>query len=170
MLALAAGATSAVESEEPPVDSRIKEIHAEIDRTVWRAFKAAFEALDGESLNDVYAPDVLRVTPEGVDTQNSFKASNLERFKANKTRGDSIKLDFWLDSRRSNEDISYNVGFYRIQIQTPGEAAAIHYGQFHIVLKKINGQWKIAQDWDTTSIAGVPIDAAVFERRAPDNF
>ena len=39
-------------------------LHEEIDRTVWRAFQNAFERMDGEALNSVYANEVLRVTPD----------------------------------------------------------------------------------------------------------
>ena len=51
-------------------------IHAEIDRTVWRPFKEAFETLNGQALNQVYGSEVLRVTPAGIDTRNRFKLSN----------------------------------------------------------------------------------------------
>ena len=46
----------------------------------------------------------------------------------------------------------------------------VHFGQFHIVLKKIDGHWKITQDWDTSTIAGKPITAEVFESREPAVF
>jgi hypothetical protein len=31
------------------------------------------------------------------------------------------------------------------------------YGQFHIVLKNIESQWKTVQDWDTATTRGQPI-------------
>ncbi|MGB5822297.1 MAG: hypothetical protein WBG90_22635 [Saonia sp.] len=44
------------------------------------------------------------------------------------------------------------------------------YGQFHIVLKKIAGLWKITQDWDTTTINGNSIGAKDFEKKTPLQF
>ncbi len=144
-------------------------IQEEIDKTVWTAFQKAFESLDAEALNATYAEDVLRVTPQGIDTQNNFKKANLERFKASKENGVKIALDFWFDSRFTNEDTSYEVGFYRIAAIT-ATGTNYNYGQFHIVLKKIDGHWEITQDWDTTTIGGNPITAENFAKKEPVNF
>ena len=143
----------------------IQEIQSQIDLSVWKPFKKAFEDLDGPALNAIYAADVLRVTPEGIDTQNAFKPKNLERFEKNKKDGVSIALDFWFDSRKTNLDTSYEVGFYRIGFTDKEGKTNFVYGQFHIVLKKIKGEWKITQDWDTTTINGKAIAAEDFENK-----
>jgi hypothetical protein len=150
--------------EDPP-----KEIQAEIDETFWVYFQKAFETLDGDLLNSLYAAQVLRVTPAGIDTDNQFKIFNATRFDQNKADGATIRLDFWFDSRHTNRTTSYEVGFYRIQIRSSAEVETF-YGQFHVVLKKIGDDWKIVQDWDATSIAGEEITAAQFSKRAPAQF
>lgn len=139
-------------------------IQEHIDQTVWAPFQKAYEALDAEALNEIYADEVIRVTPEGIDTENAFKGKNLERLKASKESKTQIKLDFWFDSRHTNEDTSYEVGFYKIAITANSETQYI-YGQFHIVLKKIKDVWKITQDWDTTIINGTPITGVDFEKK-----
>ena len=151
-------------------DSDVAAIHAEIDRTVWKTFQHAFESMDGDALNSVYADNVLRATPEGIDTQNEFKQTNRTRFAANVANGDQIALDFWFDSRRTEATTSYDVGFYRVRITNASGATNTFYGQFHIVLKKLEGSWKIVQDWDTGSIGGRAISAADFERQQPVRF
>lgn len=145
------------------------EIQAEIDRTFWVAFKKAFETLDGGLLNSMYAEQVLRVTPSGIDTENQFKVFNATRFDENKANGETIKLDFWFDHRDTNASTSYEVGFYRITVVS-AKGSEHFYGQFHIVLKKIEDNWQIVQDWDTTSIAGEQITAAQFAKKAPAEF
>ncbi|MFT5891155.1 MAG: ketosteroid isomerase-like protein [Dokdonia sp.] len=140
-------------------------IQKEIDQTAWKPFQKAFETLDGDALNATYANQVLRVTPQGIDTENAFKKGNAERFAANRKNEDKINLDFWFDSRKTNETTSYEVGFYRIGFTSKEGETQYSYGQFHIVLEKINGQWKITQDWDTATIAGRPITAKEFEKK-----
>lgn len=140
-------------------------IQKEIDQTVWKPFQNAFETLDGDALNATYAAQVLRVTPQGIDTENAFKKGNAERFAANRKNGDKISLGFWFDSRKTNETTSYEVGFYRIGFTTKDGKTQYSYGQFHIVLQKIKGQWKITQDWDTATIAGKPITAKEFDKK-----
>ncbi|MEL6919343.1 MAG: hypothetical protein AAFO99_16655, partial [Bacteroidota bacterium] len=95
--------------------------------------------------------------------------ANLERFATNKANGTTISLNFWFDSRHTNVHTSYEVGFYKIVFLTKGEENVV-YGQFHIVLKKINGKWKITQDWDTTTINGKTITEADFVKQAPLQF
>lgn len=142
----------------------------EINQTVWKPFQQAFEGLDGAALNNLYAEDVLRVTPAGIDTEGQFKSDNESRFDNNKARGDDIELTFWFDSRRTNAATSYEVGFYRLGTTSATGTTDYFYGQFHIVLRKLDGRWKITQDWDTESIGGQPITAADFARQPPARF
>ncbi|WP_109299817.1 nuclear transport factor 2 family protein [Aquimarina sp. AU474] len=142
----------------------IDTIQKEIDQTVWKPFQTAFETLDAEALNNTYAANVLRVTPEKIDTKNVFKKGNIKRFMGMKEKGNAISLDFWFDDRKTNETTSYEVGFYRIGFTLDGKTE-YSYGQFHIVLQKIDGQWKITQDWDTTAIAGETITASHFKKK-----
>lgn len=148
----------------------IQQIQDEIDQQVWRPFKKAFENLDGVALNSIYAEEVLRVTPNGIDTDNDFKSKNLARFKVNKAEGITIALDFWFDSRRTNLHTSYEVGFYRIGFTSKEGGTKFSYGQFHIVIKKIGGIWKIMQDWDTPVINGDPITESDFAKKEPLKF
>ncbi len=147
----------------------VEAIQKEIDKTVWKPFQEAFENSDGKALNAIYAQHVIRVTPNGIDTENAFKKSNLVRFSENLKNNVKISLDFWFDSRDTNETTSYEVGFYRIGFTTNNNTK-YSYGQFHIVLQKINDQWKITQDWDTTTIAGKPITAGDFEMKKAAKF
>ncbi|MFP2997613.1 hypothetical protein ABN763_16975 [Spongiivirga sp. MCCC 1A20706] len=144
-------------------------IQNEIDQTVWKPFKNAFESLDAETLNAIYAKKVLRVTPEGVDTKQIFKYKNIERFKQYKKEGLMITLDFWFDSRHTNENTSYEVGFFRITT-IANKNIQYSYGQFHIVLQKIGRSWRITQDWDSDHINGKKINAQDFQVNEPLRF
>lgn len=148
----------------------VADLQKEIDETVWKPFQKAFQTLNGEALNATYADEVLRVTPQGIDTENTFKENNLKRFEQNKANGISITLDFWFDSRHTNTTASYEVGFYRIGFIDKDGKTSYSFGQFHIVLKKIEGQWKITQDWDTGTIGGNPIAASDFAKQSPLKF
>ncbi len=148
----------------------VTDIQKEIDNQVWKPFQEAFQNLDGEALNHTYADQVLRVTPGGIDTNNSFKEGNLKRFAQNRADGLAIRLDFWFDSRYTDNTTSYEVGFYRIGATNAAGETAYNYGQFHIVLRKIEGNWKITQDWDTTSINDETIGDEDFAKKKPMKF
>ena len=151
-------------------DTDISATQKVIDRTVWKVFQSGFEQLDGAALNSVYAATVLRVTPDGLDTNSQFKQINKTRFATNIINGDRIALDFWFDSRHTNTTTSYDVGFYRMKVTSSLGKTNYFYGQFHIVVEKIGDHWKIVQDWDTASIGGRPITAADFAQQSPVQF
>lgn len=141
----------------------------EIDQQVWKPFHAAFEARDAKVLNALYADEVLRVTPNGVDTQNLFKQQNTDSYSNSRNSGTKTSLDFWFESRQTTDDTSYEIGIFKITSETNGTSSTF-YGQFHIVIKKINGTWKITQDWDSPNINGRPITAEDFKRKDPIQF
>jgi len=138
----------------------------EIDQQVWAPFTQAYESANAVALNALYADEVLRVTPEGIDTEGHFKKENLQRFSGRKNSNITTELDFWFEHRQTIADTSYEVGFFRIKSSSNNETSTF-YGQFHIVLKKINGQWKITQDWDNSFVRGQNISEADFKKKAP---
>jgi ketosteroid isomerase-like protein len=144
-------------------------VQKEIDQHLWKPFKVAFETVDVIALNALYGEEVLRVTPNGIDTENQFRAANLKRFNDYKVSGTKVALDFWFDSRHTNATTSYEVGFYRMKLSND-EGKNTIYGQFHIVLRKTDGIWKITQDWDTTEINGDKIGPEDFEKQRPVKF
>ena len=155
-----------VSAQESATESALA-IQQEIDRTLWQPFKCAFEAMDGAALNALYARRVLRVTPDGIDTKSAFKAFNETRFEQTKREGGRVALDFWLDSRLTDAKTSYAVGFFRSGVIDESGNRNDYYGQFHIVLRKQRGGWKIVQDWDTDRIGGRKIGAKDFARGVP---
>lgn len=149
-----------------------KEEHAiqqDINQNLWAPLKQAFETLDAPTLNALYAKEVLRVTPRAIDTENNFKSNHEERFKNYRNTQTKIQLDFWFDSRHTRADTSYEIGFYRMKLRGLKGVNTV-YGQFHIVLKKEGGAWKITQDGDTITINGTAILASDFEKQKPMEF
>ncbi len=140
------------------------ELQNQINQELWKPFKTAFETLDASALNTLYAEEVLRVTPNGIDTKNIFKKANIDRFETYRKAETKVLLDFWFDSRHTNNSHSYEVGFYRMQLLGKRDKQVI-YGQFHIVLKRKDGHWRITQDWDTATINDRSITVEDFNKK-----
>ena len=143
------------------------EIQREIDREVWVPFHRAFEAMDATTFNNLYADEVIRVTPAGIDTEETFKEKNKERFRQGKAKGTTRKLDFWFESRHTDQHTSYEVGLFKITSSDPGSESITFYGQFHIVIEQIDGEWKITQDWDSDQLNGQKITEEDFNKQEP---
>lgn len=138
---------------------------AEIDQEVWLPFTQAYQNYDGKAFNALHSDDVLRVSPWGIRAGEDYKKSNLEGYRRNKAAGKKREIFFWLEHRQTTSDLSYEVGYYKVSI-TSDEGTQNHYARFHVLIRKIDGKWKIVQDWDTNSINGRKVTAEDFAKGA----
>ena len=138
-------------------------IHEEINREIWQPFTEAYNNYDGEAFNALHSEDVVRASPWGLRVGAEYKQSNLENYHKGKEAGNKRSIYFWLEHRQTNSQISYEVGYYKITTTTT-EGSRNYYARFHVVIRKIDGRWKIVQDWDTNSINGRKVTAEDFEK------
>ncbi|MDT7831810.1 nuclear transport factor 2 family protein [Flavobacteriaceae bacterium S356] len=152
----------------PAVSQNKKEqekIAQEVNTQLWKPFKHSLENRDAKTYNDLHTDDILRVNKWGIRIGKAFK----DRNTANYAKKDDRKrtIDFWLEHRIYAGNTGYEVGYYRITTTSPDGTTRESYARFHIVLKKVKGSWKIAQDWDTGDINGVKITAKDFAKGTP---
>ena len=133
----------------------------EIDTQVWIPFTKAWEANDAKAYNAVHSEDIWRINPGRLLIGDEYKMANSKRMDGN-SNGRIIEFSF--ETRIVNKDNAYEVGYYRVTTP-PAEVGQSHVGRFHVALKKINGQWKITQDWDTGEINGEKITPESLENR-----
>lgn len=133
----------------------------EIDQQIWVPFTRAWEANDGEAYNAVHTDDVWRINPGRLLLGDQYKKRNTERMTGQKR--DRI-IEFTFETRTANGDNAYEVGYYRITDRSEDQPRYF-VGRFHVAIKKIDGVWKIAQDWDTDEINGEKITPESLEKR-----
>lgn len=144
-------------------------IAQEVNEQVWKPFKKSYEGRDWKTFNDLHTDDVLRINTwsgirEGDEYKKRVKNSNQRNTQRKKT------IDFWLEHRIYSETTGYEVGYYRVVNEEPGKEPTTSYARFHIVLRKEDGVWKIAQDWDTSTINGEEVTAEDFAKGTPLSF
>ena len=143
-----------------------EKLEAEVNEQVWKPFKKAFEARDGKQFNALHTDDVMRIsTWSGIKVGKEYKDAIEQSYQ--KEDGRKRTIDFWLEHRFYRENAGYEVGYYRIITEEEGKAPRAHYARFHIVLKKVNGSWKIAQDWDVSNINGQEVTEEDFAKGTP---
>lgn len=136
-----------------------------IDEQVWKPFIQAYSAQDSDLFNAIHTDDVLRVNPWGIRKGEEYKTSTAKAYAKGKASKKKRSIAFWFEHRQAKEDIAYEVGYYKVTV-TSADSTKHHYARFHVVLRKEGERWKIAQDWDTNKINGVPVTAADFEKGA----
>jgi len=133
--------------------SSAQSIKEEIDNDVWIPFTNAWEANDGTAYNSLHTDDIWRINPGRLLIGSEYKSLNLSRMKGEPKNS---VIEFSFETRTNNGDNAYEVGYYRIT-SNQRETPTYYVGRFHVALKKVEGKWKIAQDWDTGEINGVKI-------------
>ena len=142
---------------------------AEVNEHVWKKFKTSYEARDWETFNSLHTDDVLRVSKwGGIKVGEEYKERVRQSYRRTPKRKKVI--DFWFEHRIYAEEVGYEVGYYRVADMESGAESPASYAQFHVVLRKVDGVWKIAQDWDQGTILGEKITAEDFAKGTPEVF
>lgn len=141
---------------------RNTKIENEVNEQLWKQFKKALEQRDAKAFNNLHTDDVLRVNSGGIKIGSEYTDGITESYKKPDNRKRTI--DFRLEHRYYSGDTGYEVGYLRISTEESGKETRKNFGRFHVVLKKVDGQWKIAQDWDTNNINGVAVTEADFDK------
>ncbi|WP_412560315.1 YybH family protein [Winogradskyella sp. MIT101101] len=118
---------------------------------VWGKFYKAFETLDYTLMADIHAEDLVRVSGGKLildyETYITNYKTNFERSKATGQTSD-ISLRFF--ERINNNSTASERGIYKLTRNKGTENEQSYYGQFHVLFKKIDGEWKITLDYDSS--------------------
>lgn len=139
------------------------DLSQQIDEQLWKPFKEAYEARDAEKYIELHTDDILRITKNGIRQGAIFKNGVIESY-SRKDRPERT-IDFKFEHRIHSDKIAYEVGYFKVvQAKQGAIESRATYGRFHVVLKKMDGTWKIAQDWDTDTINGTPITSKDYDK------
>lgn len=136
-------------------------IQDEIDQQVWTKFTSAWEANDGEAYNEIHSDDVWRINPGRLLIGDQYKSRNTNRMTGQVS---NRIIEFSFETRTVNGNNAYEVGYYRIT-DTSDDIPRYYVGRFHVAIEKIDGVWKITQDWDTDEINGIKITPESLQNR-----
>ena len=137
----------------------------QIDDQIWRPFIQHYESLDAESFITLHTSDMLRGGPWGLRTGAEYFAGMRQGWPKQKAAGKMRDIDFTFEYQVSGNEVAYEVGYYRV-IEKKGAEERVYFGQFHVVLRKVDGIWKIAQNWDADEINGQPVTEKDFLKNA----
>lgn len=130
---------------------------AEINQQIWEPFMESYESFDAQKFMSVHTEDVIRVSRDGkkIYVGAEYGERMKTSFARTKESGTSRTIEFRFLQRLAQEDVGYEVGYYKIRNKRPGDQERIFYGKFHVTLKKVDGVWKIATDSDSSLNNGI---------------
>ena len=125
----------------------------EINDQVWFPFMQTYDGFDAEGFMAIHTEDVVRVSRDGRNIRigdeygESVRKGNARSLERKRQR--SISFSFL--ERIISDDTAFEVGYYKVESSEPGKEPRTSIGKFHVVLKKENGNWRIAMDSDTSA-------------------
>lgn len=124
----------------------LKDINA-----VWAKFYQAFETLDYTLMAEIHSEDLVRVSGGrrilDYDTYiNNYKAG----FERDKKAGVTSHISLRFFERLNNDNSASERGVYKLVRNKGKTDEQAYYGQFHVLFKKLDGQWKITMDYDSS--------------------
>ena len=119
--------------------------------TTWAKFYKAFETLDYTLMADIHSKDLVRVSGGrriiDYDTYiNNYKAS----FERDKSAGQTSHISLRFFERLCNGSTASERGVYKLVRNKGTDKEQAYYGQFHVLFKKVNNEWKITMDYDSS--------------------
>lgn len=129
---------------------------AEINSQIWQPFIQSYLEGDGDLHASLYSEEIVRVSGGEIRTGRAYIERMRHMVNSFRGRGGRVIL-FRFNERSHNDDTAYETGVFRL-MRSDGTAA---YGEFNVVLKKIDGRWKLTFDHDQ------PTDEAAWDAAQP---
>jgi hypothetical protein len=137
-------------------------IYTEVLNQVWKPFKKSFDTKDSKMFNSIHTEDILRINAWGIKQGVIYKNGITKSYSKKSSRTRTI--DFWIEQSVFSETVSHQIGYYAVTYKELNKADKTSYAQFQVTLKKINGVWKISQDFDTENVGSKKVDISFVEK------
>jgi ketosteroid isomerase-like protein len=127
-----------------------------INEQVWIPFCESFGANDSETFIALHTDDTVRISMDrnSVKSGATFRKHTASRMLRAKETGRTATLTLRFTQRNHGDDAAFEVGIYKYASE---DGNYVGYGKFRVLLRMVDGTWKIALDADQKS------DAEAFE-------
>ena len=121
----------------------INEIH--------QKFKKSFDSLDYELFAEIHSERLIRI-PGGkkIIDYKSYIEKQKERFENAKAENSTRTIYLRFVERINNDSVASERGIYKYIKNENLPNEKISYGNFHVIMVKENGSWKILMDYDSS--------------------
>lgn len=119
--------------------------------TTWEKFYKAFETLDYTLMAEIHSRDLVRVSGGKRILDYDTYINNYEiGFERDKAEGQTSSISLRFFERINNGSTASERGVYKLVRNKGTDNEQSFYGQFHVLMKKIDGAWKITMDYDSS--------------------
>jgi hypothetical protein len=125
--------------------------HLEAINTVWAKFYKAFETLDYTLMEEIHTKELVRVSGgKRILDYDTYIKGYKSSFQNSKDTNQTSHISLRFFERINNDKTASERGIYKLIRNKGTEKEQAYYGQFHVLFKKINDEWKIIMDYDSS--------------------
>lgn len=134
------------------VFSQTDNIETEINDQVWLPFIKTYSKMDAIGFMNLHSKDLLRIPVDSkkIFTYDEYSRNNQQNNEYNFRHKRRQAIEFTFEERIHNENSAFEVGYYKVTTTDANGKTGVFYGKFTVVLRKIEDQWKIILDSDTS--------------------
>ena len=119
--------------------------------TTWAKFYKAFETLDDTLMAEIHTEDLVRISGgKRILDYHTYIDNYKIRFERDKNSGETNHISLRFFERLYNDTVASERGIYKLIRNKGTDKERVYYGQFHVLFKKIDGEWKITMDYDSS--------------------
>jgi len=128
-----------------------KNAQRDINRDIWTPFSEAYASNDAAKYIALHAKDFIRASGGGKNSLDlAGYADEVEQsFAWTAENGGRVSIEFRFFERLASATTASERGFYKYTHYPKEGTPRSFYGKFHVMLRKENGVWKIATDYDS---------------------
>jgi len=117
---------------------------------VWYKFHQAFDSLDYKLMAEIHSEDLIRISGgRRISDYETYINNYKKRFADQKKKGETNEISLRFFERINNDSIASERGIYKLIRNKNRHDEKAYYGQFHVIMMKENGTWKIFMDYDS---------------------
>lgn len=143
----------------------------DINRDIWTPFAEAYASNDAAKYLALHSKEFVRANGNSKSSHDlaGYGASVERSFAWTAEDGGRTSIEFRFFERFATATTASERGIFKYTYQPKTGSPNVGYGQFHVVLRKENGVWKILTDYDSNE--GGKIGAAEYQAAmAVDDF
>ncbi|WP_108809347.1 DUF4440 domain-containing protein [Aquimarina spinulae] len=124
-------------------------VHKKINADMYGNFSKAFETLDYDLFASIHSKEMIRISGNGgeIKKASAYLKGYKKRWSVPSKK--PAPIDFRLFERIYSDSLVSDRGIYRVTYIDDTNQTKHSYGQFHVVLKMEDKNWKIWIDYDS---------------------
>lgn len=125
--------------------------HLEAINTVWAKFYKAFETLDYALMAEIHSKELVRVSGgKRILDYDTYIKGYESSFQNSKDTNQTSHISLRFFERINTDFTASERGIYKLVRNKGTDKERAYYGQFHVIFKNIDGEWKITLDYDSS--------------------